>query len=123
MRKVKILCSALFILGTSYSAAFSSAGDLTGQWIVRWQNNPKNENAMSLALHEGRVSGTYINDDKTSCSVTGNIRAKTREFSLTIVCPKWDIRMQGTTSANWENASGSYQAYVNNQGKFMMKKA
>ncbi len=122
MRRVKILGCTLLILAVSNSAALSGAGDLTGQWIVRWDNNPNNENAMSLGLHEGRVSGTYINDAKASCTVTGNIQAKTRDFSLTIVCPKWDIRMQGTISIGWKNASGGYQAYVKSQGDFTMKK-
>jgi hypothetical protein len=90
--------------------------------MVRWDGNAKNENALTLGLRAGRLSGTYSNDDKAACTVSGNLKEQTGELALTIVCPKWDIRMQGTASADWKNASGSYQAYVNSQGQFTMRK-
>ena len=122
MRSLKVFSAALFALIALNGAGFSGSSDLVGQWIVRWQNNPQNENAMSLLLREGRVSGTYTNDSKATRTVTGNISKQTRELALTIVCPKWDIRMRGSTSTGWKNVSGDYQPYVNSQGTFAMRK-
>jgi hypothetical protein len=118
MRRLIAFGAALFAPIVLNFAGVAAASDLAGQWIVRWQNNPKNENALSLAISQGKLSGTYTNDSKDTCKVTGNIRGQTRELALTIVCPKWDIRMQGIASADWNSASGNYQAYVDNKGIF-----
>jgi hypothetical protein len=77
---------------------------------------------MSLANKKGRFSGAYENDDKDSCSVTGNFLASNQHLALQIVCPKWDIRMQGTSSKDSKTIRGSYQAYVDGVGKFVMTK-
>jgi hypothetical protein len=118
MRGIRSLRFAFFVLLGFVGPA--TAGDLTGRWIIRWENNTKNENAASLTLHGDRLSGTYINDSKASCSVTGNVRDQI--FSLTIVCPQWDIRMQGHQTADGRNASGKYQAYIDTKGVFTMRK-
>jgi len=100
--------------------AMAGADDLVGRWSVTWSNTSKN--AMSLANKNGRFSGTYENDDKDSCSVTGNFLVSNQHVALQIVCPKWDIRMQGTASKDSKTIRGSYQAYVDGVGKFVMTK-
>ena len=100
--------------------ARASADDLEGSWNVTWSNTSKNE--MSLASKNGRLSGTYQNDDKDSCSVTGNFLASNQHVAIQIVCPKWDIRLQGTASKDNKTVRGSYQAYVDGVGKFVMTK-
>ncbi len=96
------------------------ADDLAGRWAVTWSNTSRN--AMTLANNSGRFSGTYDNDDKESCTVTGNFLASNRHLALQIVCPKWDIRMQGTVSKDGKTIRGGYQAYVDGVGKFVMTK-
>lgn len=77
---------------------------------------------MSLTNKGGRFFGTYENDAKDSCSVTGNLQAETRRVAFQIVCPKWDIRMQGLAPPNGKTISGNYQAYVDDAGGFKMVK-
>jgi hypothetical protein len=98
--------------------AQSGADDLAGRWTVAWPNNSKN--AMSLTSKNGRFSGTYENDDKESCSVTGNFQVSNRHLAFQVVCPQWDIRMQGIASQNGKTISGSYQAYIDGAGQFTM---
>jgi len=100
--------------------ARADADDLVGRWSVTWSNTSKN--MMTLANKNGRLSGTYENDDKESCSVTGNFLASNQHVAIQIVCPKWDIRMQGTASKDSKTIRGSYQAYVDGVGKFVMTK-
>ena len=99
--------------------AMAGADDLAGRWTVTWSNTSKN--AMSLTNKSGRFSGAYENDDKDSCPVTGNF-ASNQHVAFQIVCPKWDIRMQGTASKDSRTIRGSYQAYVDGVGKFVMTK-
>jgi hypothetical protein len=101
---------------------FANAGadDLVGQWTVTWSNTSKN--AMKLANKSGRLSGTYENEDKDSCSLTGNFLPSNQHVALQIVCPKWDIRMQGVASKDNKTIRGSYQANVDSVGKFVMTK-
>jgi hypothetical protein len=94
------------------------ADDLAGRWTVTWSNNSRN--ALSLTNKSGRFSGTYENDSKDSCSLTGNFLASNQRLAFQIVCPKWDIRMQGVASKDGKTISGSYQAYVDGVGKFTM---
>jgi hypothetical protein len=103
-----------------FGSAQAGADDLAGRWTVTWSNTSKN--AMSLANKSGRFSGAYENDDKDSCPVTGNFLASNQRLALQIVCPKWDIRLQGTASKDSKTIRGSYQAYVDGVGKFVMTK-
>jgi hypothetical protein len=100
--------------------AMAEADDFAGRWTVTWSNASKN--AMSLANKSGRFSGTYENDDKDSCSVTGNFLASNLHVAIQIVCPNWDIRMQGTVAKDNKTIRGNYQAYVDGVGKFVMTK-
>jgi len=114
------LVSLLLPAFAGFGTARAGADDLVGRWSVTWSNTSKNP--MSLANKNGRFSGTYENDDKDSCSVTGNFLASNQHVALQIVCPKWDIRMQGTASKDSKTIRGSYQAYVDGVGKFVMTK-
>jgi hypothetical protein len=104
--------------GTGFARA--SADDLAGKWTVTWSNTAKNP--MTLVNKSGRFSGTYENEDKDSCSLTGNFLASNQHVAFQIVCPKWDIRMQGIASKDNKTIRGSYQANVDGVGKFVMTK-
>lgn len=114
-----IICLAALL---SFIAPPATAQSLTGQWIVRWGSDAKNENTLALNLNKERITGTYMNDANASCTVTGNANQPSRKFALTIVCPDWDIRMQGSLASDEKTASGNYQAYVDATGKFAMRK-
>jgi hypothetical protein len=119
MLKLVVIVSSLFFVFVD-SAVAQDGADLSGQWTVTWDNN--SQNAMSVALTGGRFSGNYINDSKESCSVTGNFDAENSRLALQIVCPNWDIRMQGQASSNGKAIEGSYQAYIDTTGKFTISK-
>jgi hypothetical protein len=102
------------------SFAEAGADDVAGRWTVTWSSTSKN--TMSLANKNGRFSGTFENDDKDTCPVTGNFGASNQHVAFQIVCPKWDIRMQGAASKDSKTIRGSYQSYVDNVGKFVMTK-
>jgi hypothetical protein len=114
------LVSLLLPSIAGFGFAKAGADDLAGRWNVTWSNTSKN--AMSLANKNGRLSGAYDNDDKDSCSVTGNFLASNQHVAIQIVCPKWDIRMQGTASRDSKTIRGSYQAYLDGVGKFVLTK-
>jgi hypothetical protein len=121
MRKFLAALTSLFLtsfMGLGVTRA--GADDLAGSWTVTWSNTSKNE--MKLANKNGRFSGSYENDDKENCSLTGNYLASNQHVALQIVCPKWDIRMQGIASKDNKTIRGSYQAYVDGVGKFVMTK-
>jgi hypothetical protein len=121
MGRIKTLTLIVVFMITLSNKVLSGSDTLTGDWIVQWDNETDNKNVLFLSANEGRITGTYFSDSDASCSVTGNLREQDRQFSLTIVCPDWDIRMQGTGSADWKNSSGDYQAYVKSQGRFVMR--
>lgn len=94
--------------------------DVTGSWVAKWPNGAQNE--ISLRSDNGRLSGICVNDARDQCTVSGNFVETNRHIVLTIKCPRWDIRMQGTVSADGRTASGTYQAYVAASGQFTMEK-
>ena len=115
---VSLILSCLAGLGVAEAGADDLA--LAGRWSVTWSNTSKN--IMSLADKEGRLSGSYENDEKESCSVTGNFLGSNQHVAIQIVCPKWDIRMQGIATKDGTTIRGNYQAYVDGVGKFVMTK-
>ena len=121
MRKFLTAQTTLFLtLFMGLGVARAGADDLAGRWTVTWSNTSKND--MKLANKDGRFSGSYENDDRESCSLTGNYLASNQHVAFQIVCPKWDIRMQGIASKDSKTIRGSYQAYVDGVGKFVMTK-
>jgi hypothetical protein len=103
-----------------FGVAQAGADDLAGRWTVTWSN--ASTNTLTLSNKSDRFSGTYENDDKDSCTLTGNFLASNQHVAFQIVCPKWDIRMQGITSKDGKTIRGSYQAYVDGVGRFVMTK-
>ena len=120
LRFVAALVGLLLASCVGYGIAQAGADDLTGRWTVTWSNTSKNP--MTLANKNGRFSGSFENDDKESCPLTGNFLASNQHVAIQIVCPKWDIRLQGTASKDSKTIRGSYQAYVDGVGKFVMTK-
>jgi hypothetical protein len=133
MLKYAVFATGLLTLVLSTNAFALSAGDLIGKWDVIWQNNPQNVNAISLTstTNNGGLMGTYINDAKSSCSLSGTFYATNSSLTIQIVCPgavapdgsvNWSIRMQGTASPDGKVFNGSYQAYTKATGSFQMLK-
>jgi hypothetical protein len=123
MVRIGGVLAGLFVLAAASAAlAQGGADNLAGNWTVTWDNNPKNKNTMSFTNQGGRFSGTYQNDNKDSCSITGNFQASGQKVAFQIVCPNWDIRMQGIVATNSNTIGGTYQAYIDLSGKFSMAK-
>jgi hypothetical protein len=95
--------------------------DFSGKWQVRWLSNDS-RNPMTLSQASGKLTGTYINDVKDHCSVSGEFAAATRQVTLKITCPKWGIEMEGYASLDGKLIVGKYLAYGNAAGGFTMTK-
>jgi hypothetical protein len=91
---------------------------LSGSWTITWDNNSKNP--MSLKLTNERFSGTYTNDSKESCPVSGNLDSTSKRLALQVACPQWDMRMEGQVVPDM--IKGTYRAGVSGTGKFTMAK-
>ncbi len=98
-----------------------SVTDFSGKWQVRWLSNDS-RNPLSLNQASGNFTGTYINDAKDHCSVSGEFAAATRQVTLRIACPKWGIEMEGYASLDGKLIVGKYVAYGNAVGGFTMTK-
>src|SRR5689334_4732697 len=86
------------------------AQDITGAWIAVWSDNSRNDLVLG---HSGgqQLSGSYVNDAKEHCNVTGNLLDGVKRFVLTVRCPRWDILMEGVVAGDGRTAKGSYRAY------------
>lgn len=120
MMKLALVFLILPVFAFAVTTPLHAASDvLAGSWIVTWDNNPENKNSLSLQNKDGRLSGTYINDSKQSCPVTGKIGAASdRNLVLKVVCPAWNIDMQGASDD--QKGSGTYRAYGKVSGVFTM---
>jgi hypothetical protein len=112
----RLLLGAVVALGP---AAEAWAQDISGAWIAIWSNN-NSRNDLLLGYGGGQLTGTYINDAKEHCTVSGNLLDGVRRFVLTVRCPRWDILMEGLVAADGRTASGSYRAYGSATGTFTM---
>ena len=124
MSKTIVCLIALLALVFPGSAFSLNGNELSGSWTVTWPNNEnkQNQNDMSLTYSDGSFSGTYINDGKDSCPVSGALAKANGHLILHIKCPKWGIEMDGTASADGKMAKGTYWAYGDASGPFTMTK-
>jgi hypothetical protein len=60
------------------------------------------------------VSSTQIN--------TWSTLGIPEHLAFQIVCPKWDMKMQGAASNDGRTIDGNYPAYADGVGKFTMTK-
>ena len=95
--------------------------EFTGKWTVRWLSNDT-RNPIALTQTEGRFSGTYINDSKDHCSISGKFTEDIRQITLRVECPKWVIEMEGYPSLDGKLIVGKYLAYKGAIGGFIMTK-
>jgi hypothetical protein len=99
--------------------AGAAAQDISGAWTAVWSNN--NRNDLVLGYSGGQqLTGTYVNDAKAACAVTGNVLDGVKRFVLTVRCPHWDLLMEGVVAGDGRTAKGSYRAYGNATGPFTM---
>lgn len=91
-----------------------------GPWLFTWDNDSKNTNTGNLKQGVGTISGTYINDAKDKCPIAGRMASPT-VVQITIVCPQWEIRAQGSIT-NPQLVVGDYVAYGSSKGAFQMSR-
>jgi hypothetical protein len=109
----------LLLSGISTAWAATALGP-AGSWKVTWDNDQKNQNALTLKLTDGRLSGDYVNDAGDKCTASGNFAAETRKLSIAVICPNWNIWMRGMVSEDGRSVDGTYEAYVDGTGSFRM---
>jgi hypothetical protein len=107
---------AILTLGMAFAA---SASDISGNWVIKWDSGPPN--ALSLTTNaDGDLSGTYTNDAKQTCSVTGHYGAATRDFAVHIKCSNYNVELEGSLSADGATAPGKYWFKGTMTGTFTM---
>lgn len=92
---------------------------LSGPWLFTWDGNAKNTNVVDLKHEAGTITGIYVNDSKDKCPVAGRMSGPDA-VTLFIVCPKWDIRAEG--SMKDQALVGKYVAYGNSKGDFKLSR-
>jgi hypothetical protein len=125
------MITKLFFIAVTLIAALAMAGslahpgqavtDFSGTWQVRWLSNDS-RNPLTLNQASEKFTGTYVNDAKDRCSVTGEFGADARQITLHIACPKWGIEMEGYASLDGKLIVGKYLAYGNAVGGFTRTK-
>jgi hypothetical protein len=95
--------------------------DISGNWLIKWDSGPPN--ALFLTNTGGDLSGTYTNDAKQTCSVTGHYSAANRDFAVHIQCSNYNVELQGSLSADGATAPGKYWFKGTMTGTFTMARA
>ena len=125
MIKNLLFVSAILVASLMMAGALphseQAVTDFSGKWQVRWLSNDS-RNPMTLNQISGKFAGSYINDAKDQCPVSGGFDAVTRQVTLRIACPKWGIEMEGYASLDGKLIVGKYLAYGNAVGGFTMTK-
>lgn len=121
MRAVSIAGMLLcFCLAGQGLAQAPQRMSLEGSWTFIWDNDAKNTNTSALKQGAGTFTGTYVNDAKDQCPVAGRMTSASA-IALTIVCPKWEIRAEGSIT-NAQLVVGNYVAYGSSKGTFRMSR-
>ncbi len=114
--------AALAICGlailTLTMAVAANPPDISGNWLIKWDSGPPN--ALVLANTGGDLSGTYTNDAKQTCSVTGRYGAANRDFAVHIQCSNYNVELQGSLSADGATGPGKYWFKGTMTGTFTM---
>jgi hypothetical protein len=118
---VTLILAASIAMTGSLAHPGQAVTDFSGTWQVRWLSNDS-LNPLILNQASEKFTGTYVNDAKDRCSVTGEFGAATRQVTLHIACPKWGIDMEGYASLDGKLIVGKYLAYGNAIGGFAMTK-
>jgi hypothetical protein len=126
MRRNAILYLLVFLAPTPWAAAQDKQQpkiDLGGSWTIMWVNDPANVNPLMLTQKGDKIEGTYINDKKEKCKVTGVIdREKgTVKFTIKGSEPNFEITCDGTLG-DGKVIKGRYVAYGNANGDFSMSR-
>jgi hypothetical protein len=95
------------------------AMDFTGSWLFTWQNDAKNSNRAIMKHEAGTITGSYINDSKEKCPLVGRLVSSETGVLLTIMCPGWDIRADGSIK-DAQLVDGRYVAYGSSTGEFRL---
>jgi uncharacterized protein (TIGR02996 family) len=96
---------------------------LAGTWSIMWEGNPANTNPIRLSQSGDAIEGTYLNDARETCKVTGRVDHENGIVNFTI---KGDsvhfVILCDGIIAGASRVEGRYQAYGNSMGSFRMSK-
>ncbi|HEX5057437.1 MAG TPA: hypothetical protein VFX02_13200 [Gammaproteobacteria bacterium] len=110
--------------GSLLVLALSGCGpnpNYSGSWTFTWDNDSANTNAAVLNQDGDAITGNYVNDSKENCPITGQLDSSGAKMALTITCPKWEIKSDGSI-VNPTLVEGKYLAYGDSSGDFKMAK-
>jgi hypothetical protein len=119
LRIISVVFLILVAIVSESSAQQGSQADPTGSWLFIWQNNSANTNPATLKYEDGAITGTYINDSKEQCPIAGRWISSEAKVTLTIVCPRWEIKCEGSVK-DPDLVIGRYIAYGSSAGDFRL---
>src|SRR5207244_1340701 len=95
--------------------------DMAGSWSITWVADPANVNPLKLTTAGERIEGTYVNDKRTTCKVTGSVDEGKGTISFVISGPAFEVKCDGLIES-LNLVSGSYVAYGGLRGSFRMSR-
>jgi hypothetical protein len=119
LRFIAVVFLTVIAIVSESSAQPGSQADPTGSWLFIWQNNSANTNSVNLKYEDGTITGAYINDSKEKCPVAGRWNSTEAKVTLTIACPRWEIKCEGSIKDS-NLVTGRYVAYGNATGDFRL---
>jgi uncharacterized protein (TIGR02996 family) len=96
---------------------------LAGTWSIMWCGDPANANPMKLSQSGDTIEGTYLNDARETCKVTGRVDHKSGTVSFTIKgdSARFVVLCDGII-ASASLVEGRYRAYGISMGSFRMSR-
>lgn len=116
-RNIVVALAVILLPANAWSAG--KFAPLTGTWIVRWMESD-GTNPITLTEAGGVLAGTYKNDKGVVCPITGERLSNGSGMKFTVTCPDWRIEMEGAATPSARMAAGTYLAYGNAAGAFVM---
>ena len=96
---------------------------LAGTWSIMWDGASANTNPIKLSQSGDTIEGTYLNDARETCQVTGRVDHKSSRASFTITGDngRFVVLCDGII-ASASLVEGRYQADGNSTGSFRMSR-
>jgi hypothetical protein len=79
--------------------------DFGGSWTVRWLSSDS-RNPIVLQQDGTSFKGSYTNDTRDRCAVSGTFATELHRIALRISCPQGDIQVTGVPSLDGKFIAG-----------------
>jgi hypothetical protein len=126
MTSVRLVLVATLLLVFPGACSGPNADSLNGAWVITWPPGKENadgtenlnstRNHLTLAADKLHLTGSYIDNDKSSCPLTGDLAAETKKVTIHIDCAQWKIDLNGVASSDSHQIKGAFTALGTSSG-------